>query len=652
MGNFFKQISLGVSLSLLLTCGGGGGGDSSSGEDTGGQHESGECDTYCGTEEANVSVNLQDAKALFTVSDTDGSSTSSLIDVDTSGKFLTTSTSSPLFAITDDGIDSNFAATDPRGDDAISTLPRLSFIALSPIGEVYLAFEHPWIFTSEADGIPIGDYLDPWAPSSPFTCQIFVVHELIGEVFSGSDMNLTCLHNGIEINTFDARYKAIQFDDAGNAYFAAHVPGNWKDLLWKYTTNKGSGSGSYVETIPSSQISEVINANICFQSFQVTAAGGVLYTGQTSTDSRCGGEQFFRFITPTGQLQQVTAGWYEYTFAPIEVKLVNGTVANNYYIGHTIFFGPDPTIASTPGWNDACLFRFDPAASGASRSTKIADCNIDVWQYINLDSSGNNNTETTQQTRCEEKKNMMGGGNQPDKILLANRDSNDDLNEIYIVGNVFEKAASKWKCDMCTNGTPASYCNVSGTLHFEHKTTDACAKGGGTWVNTQSCYNGQVDTKDTGNVCTDSSLPANWELNHEWCDFSGNDSRSNKPSLARVDEKYDGTNNRIVRLSGDNERVENGWVIGKRLAYLAYNATEGQYELREVGKTSALITGIEIYELMQDPRNSTLWFFNGLRFSDNQYVLGTFNPDASKPGDTLSVESGLTGQIDTLVIVE
>lgn len=171
-------------------------------------------------------------------------------------------------------------------------------------------------------------------------------------------------------------------------------------------------------------------------------------------------------------------------------------------------------------------------------------------------------------------------------------------------------------------------------------------------ITTGRCYNNQVDASATGNVCDSTKLPTNWEINGQRCDFNGNSGRDTRAAIARIDENYDGNKgNRIVRLSDDSEIVTDGWTIGKRLAYAAFNSTTGEYLLREVGNTTALLTGIEVYELMQDPRNSAKWFFNGLRFSDNQYVLGTFNPDATSPSSTLEVESGLTGQIDTLVIV-
>lgn len=646
--SFLKRGLIIFSLSGLITgCLGGGdengGTRGGGGEDGKERFESGECEDFCGSEKTSVTVDLADAQALFTVQ-TDGSDSSSnsgkLVAID-GAQNVTINSSSPLFAVTDDGIKGILTALDPKGGDAISGLPRLSFVAVSPVGDVFLAFEHPWIYRDSYDDgqgiISINEYSDPWSPSSPFTCQLYIVDQNITEATGTS--SLSCVKNGIEINTWDARTKRIQFDSSGNAYFAAHVPGNWKDLLWKYTPSTAATS-------------EVINANIEFRRFLVTNAGGVLYTGQTSVGKEDhSGESFFRFVTPAGGLVQITSGWWDFVFSPIEAKLENGTEANKYYVGQILFYGPDPLVATKPEWDDSCLFRFDPSASGSSRSTKIADCNIDIWDYINFNSKGAVNTLATQRSRCTETKAMMGGGNQPEKILLADKLDGDGYNEIYVVGDIFEKSANEWKCDLCTNGTPASYCVVNGNLDFAATTAALCTTAGGTMQTTEGCFNGQIDKSSTGNICS-GTLPTNWRINHQWCEFSGNAGRNTRAAMARVDENYDGNgNNRIVRLSGNNEIVTNGWAIGKRLSYTDFNSSSGDYELREVGKTDALLTGIEVYELMQDPRDSTKWFFNGLRFSDNQYVLGTFDPDVSNPSATMSVESGLTGQIDTLVIV-
>lgn len=655
---FFFILSLGCGGSVGSSGGGTEGEDSGDGSSGEGEDvlSSGECDGFCGTESTAVTVDLTNAQALFTVQDSDTGSSGALVAL-LDSKGVTINSSSPLFAVTPEGIQGIMTALDPQGEDAIDGLPRLSLIAVSPIGEVVLAFEHSWIYRdSYEDGedvITIDQYSDPWAPSSPFTCQIFVVNHLIGAESSGEDdgMNLVCLKNDIELNTYDARTKRIQFDDTGNIYFAAHTSGNWKDVLYKYETTQSADAPQILsgDTVPEEQISEVINANICFREFLTTAAGGVLYTGVTSTSGDCSGDNFFRFVTPDDELQQITSGWWDYTFAPVEDSLKNGTEDNDYFVGDILFYGPDPEVATTPDWDDSCLFRFDPEAEGAERSTKIADCHIDVWRYINFDDDGESNSDAVRQSRCQEEKNMMGGGNPPDKILLANTQDGDELNEIYVVGNVNEKSANDWKCDLCTDGSPDAYCRVGQTLHFEAATSGACATLGGSWSSDENCYNNQIDSDETGNVC--GTTRGNWRVNSQWCEF-GNGGLDTRAAFSRVDENFDGSgNNRIVRLSDDNEIVSDGWAVGDRLAYVAFNVDSGDYELREVGNAGVLLTGIEVYELMQDPRDETLWFFNGLRFSDNSYVLGTFNPDADDPEATLSVETGLTGQIDTLVIV-
>ena len=386
-----------------------GGGDSASDgtSESSDEFSSGECDGFCGTEQIDVGVDLSEARALFTVEAEESSSAS--LTKNLSSQNLTTSTSSPLYAVTDDGIQAVLEAFNPSGDDVISDLPRLSFVAVSPIGEVVLAFEHPWIYRNEADGVTIDQYSDPWSSSSPFTCQLFVVNQLISSASAPEgEMNLSCIKNGIEINTWDSRTKRIQFDESGNAYFAAHVPGNWKDLLFKYTTaHSGPDSTATTETtVPEGQITEIINANICFERFLITNAGGVLYTGRTSTTGECQGDSFFRFVTPDGALQQVSLGWWDYVFAPIEANLESGTTGNDFFNGQILFYGPDPLVATSPGWNDACLFRFDPGASGTDRSTQIADCNIDIWQYLNFNSDGEVNSNSVKKTRCQEEKTM------------------------------------------------------------------------------------------------------------------------------------------------------------------------------------------------------------------------------------------------------
>ncbi|MBI4196715.1 MAG: hypothetical protein HY539_02730 [Deltaproteobacteria bacterium] len=650
------RLFLGIGLFFFSLSGCFGGTRGGEGEDNNNQAKPGDSDDsnqssecsegggYCGTEKLAVTVDLSDAQALFTVQQ-DASSSSSGLVVLSDQQALTTNTSSPLFAVTPSGIKGIMEILGDSGSEATRQLPRLSYVAANKCGDVFLAFEHSWIFRNECTDstgkvVDLTTAKDPWSPSSCFTCQLFHVSQKIGSATGPAD--LICVDDGIEISTWDSRTRGVQFDDDCNAYYTAHVPGNWKNLLYKYNPTTRN-------------VTEVINANIQFKRFLVTNNGGVLYTGYTSVgDQDNGGDNFFRYVTPWEELIQITSGWWDYTFAPIESKLENCSSSNDYCIGQILFYGPDPLIAKAPEWDDSCLFRFDPASTGSSRSTQIADCNIDIWAYINYDDDNNPLSDATRKSRCTEAKAMMGGGNQPEKILLSDYQDSDGLNEIYVVGDIYEKNASEWRCDICSNGTPgSSYCHIgTTTLRLDATTSSACTALGGTFDTSSSCYNNQVEKTSTGNVCTAANLPTNMNINSQWCEFSGNASRSTRSAIARVEENYDGNGNkRITRLSANDEIVSNGWAIGNRLPYSAFNVTDGTYELLEVGNATPILTGIEVYELMKDPRNSTKWFFNGLRFGDNQYILGTFNPDASNPKGTLQVESGLTGQIDTLVII-
>ena len=71
--------------------------------------------------------------------------------------------------------------------------------------------------------------------------------------------------------------------------------------------------------------------------------------------------------------------------------------------------------------------------------------------------------------------------------------------------------------------------------------------------------------------------------------------------------------------------------------------------MKEVGNSTAILEGYEVYELFKHPTDANKLYFNGLRFSDNSYVMGSFNPDEGE--SSLSVETGITGQIETLVVI-
>jgi hypothetical protein len=661
--------------------GGGGDGDSTFGTSS---TESGDCagGGWCGDNEITVTANIGGAEAMFIASE----DTSVVGDISVE-KAITVSSESPLFSVTTSGVVSVLAAAYADGSDALSGLPRLSFVAVSPLGHVILVFEHSFMFTE-----PDADYSDPWAESSPYTCQIFVVDRKLTDVTTGATApGLTCLTTELVLNTWDFRAAMVQFDNDGGVYFTAHVPQNWKNVLLKWTPGTDDANTSDVDESTDGTLAEMINANICFREYLVTNEGGVLYTGITSTNGDCNGTSFLRYRTPAGALQEITSGWWDYVFKPIEgtasgdIDLSPNISASN--IGQILFYGPDPEIATSPEWNDACLFKFNPDASGEARSIQIADCNIDIWQYVDWADD-----ITTKKTRCTETKSLMGGGNVPGKILLADLNGDGDNYEIYVMGNIFEKKAGEWRYDMCVN--EAHCVNSSSVPTYTYLAQGTCeAVTGNAWKTSGDCYNQYTDSTlytalNTGGAAVNDT---EWQLNGQWCQQPGGDWRDTYSAFSWViwsdngDGAADDTptddsddTKQIVRFSGNNEIVKNGWIISGRIVYSAFNSDDGAYKLREVVWTDSdadgnvdttdgadddavpdeitktdLLAGIEVYELFADPRSnhSGEWFFNGLRFSDNQYITGTFNPDDADPESTLATEASITGQIETLVIV-
>lgn len=657
------------------SCGGGGGG----GED--GSHESGDCvgGGWCGESAITVTADIGSSEALF-IQNSQSSVLGSIAN-----KAITVSSESPLFSVTTSGIVSVLAAAYNSNSDALSDLPKLSYVAVSPIGHVILVFEYSFMFTeTAADGTSMEDYSDPWSPSSPFTCQIFVVNQKIQSAASGSAPGLTCLTTSLEMNTWDFRSSMIQFDGSGNVYFSAHVPQNWKNILLKWTPGTDDAGTADVDESVNGTLSEVINANICFREFLVTNEGGVLYTGITSTSGDCDGTSFLRYKTPNGALQEITSGWWDYVFKPIEsTDFANMSISADVTeanVGQILFYGPDPELATSPEWDDSCLFKFNPDESGTERSVKIADCDIDIWQYVDWAEE-----MATKRTRCTEIKSMLGGGNVPEKILLADLNGDSTNYETYIVGDIYEKKAGEWRYDMCVDENHCA--NNNNVPSFTYNDNQGGCEGvsGNTWKLYSDCYNQLTDstfytTLTTGAAANESE----WRLNGQWCQQPGGDWRNTYSSFTWVIYDDNGTTDEdddtreVVRLSDDDEIVRNGWNINNRLVYSSFNTTSGAYRLREIvwadsnanssidttdgadddtvpdeiSKTD-LLTGIEVYELFADPRSNHAgeWFFNGLRFSDNQYITGTFNPDAADPSTTLATEAEITGQIETLVIV-
>lgn len=660
---------LAVIVLMTASCGGGG---ESTGSDTGGSGDSGFEDGstssgdcagggWCGNESITVTADLTGSQALFTIQDTSDSvldSSSSLI------REATISNQSRFYKLMDDGTyEEVISAFSQTNDEASGDLPLLSYIAANGQGDVFVAYEYPFLYRA-----PPEDYVDPWAPSSPYTCQLFKIESTIqefSEETGSADGTLCCITNTLELDTWDYRTNKIQFDDAGNAYFTAHVPQNWKNVLIKWdhsATPETDENGGC--TYPASSLSEVINANIVFRDYLVVPSGGVFYTGFSSTSGDYhDDDSFLRFKADDGQLEEITSGFWDYIFKPVDIEdsllgIDDGIVTEAEANERVIFYGPDPLVATSPEWDDSCLYLYDPNASGADRSTEIADCDIDIWNYINWADDID-----TRRDRCDETKYLMGGHHQPKRILLADsydEEGNyrmeddfigdDGMKEVYIVGEVYSKKAGEWRYDICVNKNSGHCVDADGVPDYALKNNQAgCVAAGGSWKNNYECYNQLSDPDLLSTLTTGAGAnDGEWQVNGQWCENPGGDWMETYNGFARVNYSTEGERS-ITLLSSDDEIVKDGWAVGQRLFYVSFEVENGTYRLMEAGSPEPILTGYEVYEMFLDPNDANKLYFNGLRFEDNTYVMGTFSPDDAEA--TLNVDTGLTGQIETLIVI-
>ncbi|MEE9384853.1 MAG: hypothetical protein V3V08_15730, partial [Nannocystaceae bacterium] len=143
--------------------------------------------------------------------------------------------------------------------------PKISALGLSPDGSVYVLFEYAFVYRvvdpEDADD-------DFWSAASPFTCQLFrSTATWDAESFPAAETvgELECVTNQHEIASWRAD-RVMQFDVDGNLYFPAIVPGSWREVFYQYKPG-------------SAELSEKVNANICWYDVEVTPLGSVFYTG-------------------------------------------------------------------------------------------------------------------------------------------------------------------------------------------------------------------------------------------------------------------------------------------------------------------------------------------------------------------------------------
>lgn len=612
---------------LILGCPLGGGGDSKSG--SGGEDNCLGCQdndpTFLHLDSENV------AALLSMDQNTIGSSSLSMLKNQSSGD---ATSPSPLQGILENGevLDAlrcfrqqtGIAFDRESGEgldaDCWDSIPRIVTVAECD-SYIYLVFERPFVVRTETpDGVKITDYEDPWSPSSPFTSQLLRTSVPITNYSAGDRLergNLQGVLFGMEVNTWDRR-RNIQFDGSCNLYVTAHVPGTSEDVLIKIKPDAAEN-----------EYDEVVNANICYERYLITSGGDCHYTGRTSSGGECsGGDSFYRMVSSAGVLTEITRDWWDYKFEPLS----DGTV---------VFYGPEPDTG-VASWDSACLFKFDGSKSGSARYTKLVNC-VNDWNKYRTEGPASDfktSANDTELERCTEQFYTYRGSNAPEAILSFDRNG-DGTKEIFTVSDAEQKQKGTWKCDICIDSNTGHCENSSGVLTGDI-TEAACTAASGTWGTSAECYNGVSNS-----ACT-ITQPTGWKLNHTWCQDPGTNWSKSYSALSAV--KSDKT---VELISSTDETVTNAWVAGNRIVYNSVKG--GTYSLKGVTFNSSgtptvteLVSGIEMYEVAKDPTTGVdRLLVNGLRFSDNSYVFGTYDFG----GAGLAVNSSLTGLVETMLIV-
>jgi hypothetical protein len=558
------------------------------------------------------------------------------------------------------------------------SLPKISTIAVSPIGEIFLHFETPFRHKSP-DGSTNPN--DGWADGT--YCQLFRVKGGTVDTLKitpPTGENLECLDYDHFVNNWQAQRNSVfQFDADGNVYFPGQIPNSPKMVVYKWDR-------------ATKALTEMINSNICVQDFLVTKLGGLFYTG-TSTCSGGGSGGFFRYVSSAGALTEIARDWWNFIFEPISTATTDKAV----------FFGPDPTSASTASWSSACIFNFDPngGSTTAARTSNVITCGNNIWDWvqmrrtedINTYGNGYQNNQTASAayktefaSRCTSSGQVFaGGGSQISAI------KQDSTGQIYVIGNVRKKNAGALTCDLEVRGP---HCKLSGVPDISYTTENTCTQAGGAWIDTGRCQNGTSTTSTacfaapstwtrdstwysgvTGAICTTGGevTAANWwsannslsfqnatnagenvfKFKINWLNCTPPTSNGNGDqwtSEYRGLAKVNLTTKTLSLLSTTTEQAINLWLISDKVYYSSYDTVSGQYQMSyfDGNVSHVMANNFEIYHLNASGLSDGSLYFDGLDFSNNSYTFGTI---LSAAPYTKTQRTGLTGTLKTIVIL-
>jgi hypothetical protein len=561
------------------------------------------------------------------------------------------------------------------------SLPKISTIAVSPVGEIFLHFENPFRHKAPDATTTQGN---PWSDGS--YCQLFRVKGGTVDALKTTPPtgeNLECLDYLHFVNNWQAQRNSVfQFDAEGNVYYPGQIPNSPKMVVYKW--NRATGA-----------LTEMINSNICVQDFLVTKLGGLFYTGTSSCNGGgSSGGGFFRYISSAGALTEIARDWWNFIYEPI----TTGTTDK------AVFFGPDPTSASTASWNSACLFNFDPngGSTTADRTKNVITCGSNIWDWVQMRRTEdiatygqgyvNNQTASTAYktefaSRCPSSGQVFaGGGSQISAI------KQDSTGQIYVIGNVRKKNAGTLTCDLEVRGP---HCKIGGMPNTTYATESACTTtGGGAWIDAGRCGNGSLATSAdcftgsstwyrdttwysgvTTSICTAAGeiSAANWwnadsgisfqtaagpgthvmkfKINNFNCSpptssNNGDQWTSEYRGLAKVNL----ASKTLSLVSTTTEQAINLWLVNDKVYYSSYDSVSGQYRMNYYdGSTSnVMASNFEVYHLNTSGLSDGSLYFDGLDFSNNSYTFGTI---LSAAPYTKTQRTGLTGTLKTIVIL-